>query len=141
MTSFRQFLEEELRDNEFAQEYERVSVEMDFALALARRREELEMTQQMLAEETGIRQPMIARIEHGQMPTAPTLQRLAKALRVYIVFTGDMITLAPYGDKAAAYVKKKDIRYAYRQAASEQSSPYKVNEDETVSFDDRGVLR
>jgi transcriptional regulator with XRE-family HTH domain len=141
MTSFKQFLEEELRDKEFAQEYERVSAEMDFALALARRREQLGMTQQELAEETGIKQPMIARIEHGQMPTAPTLQRLAKALRVNIVFTGDAIALVTIGDMSATYVKRKDIHYTYRQELRQRSSPYKVSEDETVSFSDRGVLR
>ena|SRR5947209_614493 len=136
MTSFRQFLEEELRDNEFAQEYKRVSAEMDFALALARRRDELGMTQQELAEETGIRQPMIARIEHGQMPTAPTLQRLAKGLRVSIMFTGETILVVPYSGKPGAYVKKRDIRYEHKQATREQSNPYKVSDYETVSFGD-----
>jgi transcriptional regulator with XRE-family HTH domain len=134
MTSFRDFLEEELRDNEFAQEYEKVSVEMDFALALALRRDQLGMTQQQLAEETGIRQPMIARIEHGQMPTAPTLQRLAKGLRVHILFTGDAIKVLPYDDKQGPYVTRKDIRYEHKAGRPEKSSPYKVKEDEAVEF-------
>jgi transcriptional regulator with XRE-family HTH domain len=93
MTSFRQFLEEELRNEKFAREYQDVRAELRFGLALALRREELGLTQQELAMETGIKQPMIARIEHGQMPTAPTLQRLAKALKAQVVFTGEEVRL------------------------------------------------
>lgn len=134
MTSFREFLEEELRDNEFAQEYEKVSEEMDFALALAFRREELDMTQRDLAEETGIRQPMIARIEHGQMPTAPTLQRLAKALRIHILFTGDEIKVIPYDDRRGPYVKRQGIQYEHRQEKRERTNPFKVDDNEAVTF-------
>jgi transcriptional regulator with XRE-family HTH domain len=136
MTSFREFLEEELRDNEFAQEYEQVSAGMDFALALALRREELDMTQRELAEETGIRQPMIARIEHGQMPTAPTLQRLAKALRVRILFTGDEIMVLPYEDMRGSYVKRSKIHYEDKQDRRERTTAYKVDEDEAVILSD-----
>jgi transcriptional regulator with XRE-family HTH domain len=95
MTSFKEYLEEQLLDEEFAEAYEQVSEEMDFALALAMRREELGLTQQALASEVGIKQPMIARIESGQMPTAPTLQRLARGLKVNIVFTGFGMMLVP----------------------------------------------
>lgn len=99
MTSFKEYLEEQLLDEEFAEAYEQVSEEMDFALALAMRREELGLTQQALASQTGIKQPMIARIESGQMPTAPTLQRLAKGLKVNIVFTGDGVMLVPFAGR------------------------------------------
>lgn len=136
MTSFKQFLEEELRDNEFAGEYAKASEEMDFALALARRRDELGMTQQELAEETGIRQPMIARIEHGQMPTAPTLQRLAKGLRVHVLFTGDTIRLLPYGDRRGPYVRRSPINYEYKPGRREKANAYKVDEDEAVILSD-----
>ena len=61
MSSFKEFLKEQLLDEEFAEAYEQVSEEMDFALALAQRREELGLTQQALAQLTGIKQPMIAR--------------------------------------------------------------------------------
>jgi transcriptional regulator with XRE-family HTH domain len=99
MTSFKEYLEEQLLDEEFAEAYEQVSDEMDFALALAMRREELELTQHALSIATGIKQPMIARIESGQMPTAPTLQRLAKALSVNIVFTGFGVMLVPFAGR------------------------------------------
>ncbi len=95
MTSFKQFLEEELLDPEFAEHYDEVSKEMDFALALALRRKKLGLTQQELADRIGIKQPMLARIEGGQMPNAATLQRLAKGLKVGLMFTGDGVMLLP----------------------------------------------
>jgi transcriptional regulator with XRE-family HTH domain len=110
MTSFKQFLEEELLDEEFAEHYEEVSAEMDLALALAARREKLGLTQQQLAVLTGIKQPMIARIENGQMPTPRTLQRLAKALKVGLLFTGDGILLLPM-----AGASKSGVRSVVRQ--------------------------
>jgi transcriptional regulator with XRE-family HTH domain len=95
MTSFKDFLEEQLLDAEFAGHYEEVSAEMDLALALVARREKLRLKQQDLAELTGIKQPMIARIEGGQMPSPKTLQRLARALEVGIVFTGEGVMVVP----------------------------------------------
>src|SRR5882672_7249434 len=86
MTSFKEFLEEQLLDEEFATNYDEVSAEMDFALAVVLRREKLGLTQQELAEKTGMKQPMLARIEGGQMPTPRTLQRLAKGLKVGVLF-------------------------------------------------------
>lgn len=96
MTSFKDFLEEQLLDKQFADAYEEVGAEMDLALALVRRREKLKLTQQELADLTGIKQPMIARIEGGQMPSPKTLQRLAKGLKVGIFFTGDGIMVVPF---------------------------------------------
>jgi transcriptional regulator with XRE-family HTH domain len=98
MTSFRDFLKEQLRDNEFAGEYDEISIQLDLSLALTKRREELGLTQQALAKSTGIKQPMIARIERGQIPKAATLQRLARALQVRIVFTGDGVFAEPVVD-------------------------------------------
>lgn len=95
MTSFRDFLKEQLRDKDFAGEYQEISIQLDLSLALTQRREELGLTQQALAASTGIKQPMIARIERGQIPKPVTLQRLAKALQVRIVFTGDGVFTEP----------------------------------------------
>lgn len=147
MTSFNQFVEEEKRsDPTFAKELEETSAELRFGVALALRREELRLTQQALADETGIKQPMIARIEHGQMPTAPTLQRLAKGLKVRIVITEDEITILPnierkrgrkgrhVEDSPEMYVKMEEIGFAYRQEMGGQHKAYKVSEDETVTL-------
>lgn len=102
MRSFRDYLNGKLENKKFALEYEKASDELDFALSLVRRREELELTQHDLAELTGIKQPMIARIEKGQIPTVPTLHRIAEALLARIVITGTKIVLEE--DAAANYV-------------------------------------
>lgn len=103
MTSFKQFLEEELLDPEFAEHYDEVSAEMDFALALTLRRKKLGLTQQELADQIGMKQPMLARIEGGQMPNARTLQRLASGLKVGVMFTGEGVMLLPMaGSKTGA---------------------------------------
>ena len=126
MTSFKEYLEEQLLDEEFAEAYEQVSDEMDFALALAMRREELGLTQQALASDTGIKQPMIARIENGQMPTAPTLQRLAKGLNVNIVFTGFGVMLVPNAGRARPRVAEtvSAVKERY-ESAGETEFEYK----------------
>jgi transcriptional regulator with XRE-family HTH domain len=126
MSSFKEFLEEQLQDEEFAEAYEQVSGEMDFAVALAQRREELGLTQQRLAQLTGIKQPMIARIENGQMPTAPTLQKLALGLKVGIVFTGVGILLTPYAGRAKP--KDEATDHAGYQKASASEFTYKFEE-------------
>lgn len=120
MSSFKEFLKEQLLDEEFAEAYEQVSEEMDFALALAQRREQLGLTQQALAQLTGIKQPMLARIEGGQMPTAPTLQRLALGLRVGIVFTGAGILLMPFAGKSKPKVLEVGDTNNYETATTEQ---------------------
>lgn len=130
MSSFKEFLKEQLLDEEFAEAYQQVSEEMDFALALAQRREELGLTQQALAQLTGIKQPMIARIEGGQMPTAPTLQRLALGLRVGIVITGAGILLMPFAGKAKPRVSQTGQRESYQTATASQFF-YKTNEPST----------
>lgn len=126
MTSFKEYLEEQLLDEEFAEAYAQVSEEMDFALALAMRREELGLTQQALASETGIKQPMIARIESGQMPTAPTLQRLAKGLKINIVFTGFGVMLVPLAGRPKPTMPEtvSAVKGAY-ETADESQFEYK----------------
>ena len=89
MRSFNDYLNESLEDKKFAEIYEEIKAETDLSIALTKRREDLDLTQQQLAEMTGIKQPMLARIEKGQMPKPVTLQKLAKALQIGIVFMGD----------------------------------------------------
>lgn len=128
MSSFKEFMKERLLDEEFAEAYEQVSEEMDFALALTQRREELGITQQALAQLTGIKQPMIARIEGGQMPTAPTLQRLALGLRVGIVFTGAGILLMPFAGKAKPQGSSGSAASERYQTAVTAQFSYKADE-------------
>ncbi len=104
MRSFNDYLKESLEDKEFAEFYEEVKAETDLSVALTQRREALNLTQQQLAEMTGIKQPMLARIENGQIPKPATLQKIAKALQVGIVFTGDNIRVVK-----AEYVGLGDV--------------------------------
>ena len=59
-------------------------------LALTELREERGLTQRDVAGRTGIKQPMLARIERGQMPTLPTLRRIAQALNARVIIAPDM---------------------------------------------------
>lgn len=95
MRSFSDYLREQLGNEEFAREYRDVSRDVDFALTLTRVRENLGLTQVELARRTGLKQPMIARIEGGQIPTVPTLQRIAAALNSRVVITSDEMFLEP----------------------------------------------
>jgi transcriptional regulator with XRE-family HTH domain len=126
MTSFKQFLEEQLLDEEFAAHYDEISAEMDFALAIVSRRKKLGLTQQELADQIGMKQPMLARIEGGQMPSPRTLQRLARGLRVGLLFTGDGVIILPMaGTKAGVQsaihpVSEREWRFPEFRRVAEQ---------------------
>jgi transcriptional regulator with XRE-family HTH domain len=80
--SHRQYVaDRRAHDPEFAATYDEVSATMDLALALADLREHRGLSQRTLAEKSGIKQPMISRIERGaQVPKPITLLRLLAAL-------------------------------------------------------------
>ena len=96
MRSFDDYLKESLEDKEFAEIYEETKAEVELSVALTKRREGLGFTQQQLADMTGIKQPMLARIEKGQIPKPATLQKIAKALQVGIIFTGDNVKVIKF---------------------------------------------
>jgi len=91
------FLREECdRDPEFAAVQEETRIEGDLALALARLREQSGLTQRALAQKSGIKQPMIARIERAaQTPTTTTLWRLLSALDAVAEIRPDGVTVRP----------------------------------------------
>ncbi|MGH9764367.1 MAG: helix-turn-helix domain-containing protein [Blastocatellia bacterium] len=95
MSKFRRHLDKKLADPQFAREYEEISDAVNLGLALADRRAELGYTQNDVAALTGIKQPMLARIEGGQLPTLPTLRRVAGALDARIVIDAERITIEP----------------------------------------------
>lgn len=79
-TNFDEWLEEEMADPEFRAEWERTMPDTQFGLAVALAREARGMTQEELATATGIKRPMIARIEKGnQAPTMPTVLKFVRA--------------------------------------------------------------
>lgn len=75
------WLEEEMRDPEFREIWERTSPQVNFGLALAVMRERRGMTQQQLADASGIGRSVITRLEKGDhAPTLVTQTKLARAL-------------------------------------------------------------
>ena len=79
--TFRESLEEELKDPEFRAEYEALEPEYQVIRALLRAREEQKLSQRQLSERTGIAQADISRIETGEgNPTIKTLQKIAGGL-------------------------------------------------------------
>ncbi len=81
MGDFQKYLKEQLENPEFAAEYEAMRPEYDAIRAVIAARLACNMTQQELAEKTGIRQSNISRIESGATsPTVDTLARIAAGL-------------------------------------------------------------
>ncbi len=81
MSDFRDYLNEQLLNPEFAEEYEIQKPEYEAIRAVIAARLEQHMTQKELAEKTGIRQSNISRIESGSTsPTVETLARIAAGL-------------------------------------------------------------
>ena len=81
MSDFQKYLNGQLNDPEFAEEYEAQKPEYEAIRAVIAARLEQHMTQKDLAEKTGIRQSNISRIESGSTsPTVETLARIAAGL-------------------------------------------------------------
>lgn len=81
MSDFQKYLNDQLKDPEFAEEYEAQKPEYEAIRAVIAARLEQHMTQKDLAEKTGIRQSNISRIESGSTsPTVETLARIAAGL-------------------------------------------------------------
>ena len=59
--------------------YDALEDEFDLAAVLIRARQRAGLSQAQLAERIGTKQPAIARIEGGRLPSTQTLQRIAKA--------------------------------------------------------------
>ncbi|MCL2200103.1 MAG: helix-turn-helix transcriptional regulator [Defluviitaleaceae bacterium] len=81
MTDYKQYLNEQLKDADFAEEWERQAPEREYIKAIIAARMELNLTQKELASRTGIRQSNISRIENGNSsPTVATLQQIASGM-------------------------------------------------------------
>jgi ribosome-binding protein aMBF1 (putative translation factor) len=75
--------QEDMRDPEYASEYDRTKLANEVALAVTRYRAEHHLTQAALARRLGMRQPAIARIEAADHePSLSTLSRLSRVLKV-----------------------------------------------------------
>lgn len=81
MSEFRDFLNEQLKDDEFKAEYENMSPEFDIIRAMVQARKEQNITQKELSERTGITQADISRIENGtRNPSLNMIKKLAKGM-------------------------------------------------------------
>jgi len=95
--TFRDDLEQNLRDPEFAKRFGAAQAKSSFALTLAKARAELGLTQKELATRVGVSQAYIAKLEGGE--ANPTLERIGSLLAILgLSLTTDTTTLSPYPD-------------------------------------------
>ena len=81
MSSFNEYLKEQIKDPEFKQEYDALEPEFAIIRALIDARKASGLTQKQLAEITGIAQADISKLENGNAnPSLRTLQRLASGM-------------------------------------------------------------
>jgi len=79
--NFRETLNEQLKDPAFQAEWEALEPERQIIRAIIEGREKRDLTQQQLAEITGIQQADISRLENGTgNPSLRTLKRLAAGM-------------------------------------------------------------
>ena len=81
--SFRESLNEQLKDPDFRAEYEALEPEFQIIRAMLNGRAMLNLTQKDLAERSGITQADISRLENGNAnPSIRTLKKLASAMNM-----------------------------------------------------------
>ena len=81
MSEFREFLNDQLQDDEFRKEWEDIQPEMDVIRAMIDARISQNLTQKELAERTGINQADISKLENGtRNPSLKLLKRLADGM-------------------------------------------------------------
>lgn len=81
MKNLNQFLNEQMENPEFAKAYEAIQPEMDVIRAIVDARISRNLTQQQLAERTGINQADISKLENGtRNPSINLLKRLAEGM-------------------------------------------------------------
>jgi len=77
----RDHLKEQLKDTEFRSEYEALEPEYEIIRQIILARKELNITQEELAERSGIKQSNISRLERGTYnPSLSSLKKIAKGL-------------------------------------------------------------
>ena len=81
MTNYKDFLNEQLQNEEFKKEYDALEAEFSFVQTMLDARKAAGLTQKDLAERTGIAQADISKLENGNAnPSLRTLQRLADGM-------------------------------------------------------------
>lgn len=83
MKKFDTFLEEQMKDPDFKNEFENLHPELDVIRAIVDARTSQNLTQKQLSERTGINQADISKLENGtRNPTLNMLKRLAKGMNM-----------------------------------------------------------
>lgn len=81
MSDFRNYLNKQLENPVFVQEWEESELEYNLINAIVKTRKEKHLTQKELAKRTGIDQADISKIENGNAnPALSTLKRLADGM-------------------------------------------------------------
>ena len=81
MRTFDDMLAKQLQNEDFRKEYEAIQPEMDVIRAIVEARTSQNLTQQELAERTGINQADISKLENGtRNPSINLLKRLADGM-------------------------------------------------------------
>lgn len=81
MKTLNDFLDQQMKDPHFKEEYEKIQQEMDIIRAIVDARVSQNLTQKELAERTGINQADISKLENGtRNPSLRLLQRLAEGM-------------------------------------------------------------
>ena len=81
MRTLNDMLSEQLENDEFRKEYERIQPEMDVIRAIIDARTSQNLTQKELAKRTGIHQSDISKLENGtRNPSVSLLRRLAEGM-------------------------------------------------------------
>lgn len=81
MTNFNEFLDEQMKDEEFRKEWDALEPEFTIRQAIIDARNAEGLTQKELSTRSGIAQGDISKLENGSAnPSVRTLQRLANAM-------------------------------------------------------------
>lgn len=81
MKNLNAFKNEQMKDPEFAKEYESIQPELDVIRAIIEARTSQNLTQKELSERTGINQADISKLENGtRNPSIKLLKRLADGM-------------------------------------------------------------
>ena len=110
-TNFDVFLEEQLRDPDFAERFKRAGEAWDVALQIAALREQAGLSQKELARRLKTSQQQISRLESPDYEghSLANLRRVAEALhaRVRVVFEPDVKSVKRVVQPAAPYRVKR----------------------------------
>lgn len=111
-TNFDKYLEQQLKDPEFAARFERAGEAWDVALQIAALREQAGLSQKQLAKQLKVTQQQISRLESPSYEghSLSTLRRVAKALHARV-----RVVIEPEKNNAVMRVAESHVSYRARR--------------------------